>query len=159
MIAEQYAFFPALNATLNGTSAVLLLTGRVFIAKGKVAAHRTCMIAAVVASALFLCCYLFFHFKVGNILFLGQGWARPVYFDDSDFARDAGHRDRSPRYHHVESWTSRPLRKTSRHRPLDMAALDVCFRHGSDCVFHALSVVSAQLKDSFLGDSKDLCQS
>ena len=38
------------------------------------------MIAAVVASALFLACYLFFHFKVGNILFLGQGWARPVYF-------------------------------------------------------------------------------
>ena len=33
VIAEQYAFFPALNATLNGTSAVLLLTGRVLIAK------------------------------------------------------------------------------------------------------------------------------
>ena len=29
VIAEQYAYFPALNATLNGTSAVLLLTGRV----------------------------------------------------------------------------------------------------------------------------------
>jgi len=80
MIAEQYAFFPALNATLNGTSAALLLTGRVLIAKRRIAAHRVCMIAAVVASALFLVCYLFFHFKVGNILFLGQGWARPVYF-------------------------------------------------------------------------------
>jgi putative membrane protein len=31
-------------------------------------------------SALFLCCYLFFHYEVGNIRFLGQGWARPVYF-------------------------------------------------------------------------------
>lgn len=80
MIAEQYAFFPALNATLNGTSAALLLTGRVLIAKRRIVAHRICMIAAVVASALFLACYLFFHFKVGNILFLGQGWARPVYF-------------------------------------------------------------------------------
>jgi len=80
MIAEQYAFFPALNATLNGTSAALLLTGRVLIAKRRIVAHRVCMIAAVVASALFLACYLFFHFKVGNILFLGQGWARPVYF-------------------------------------------------------------------------------
>jgi len=80
MIAEQYAYFPALNATLNGTSAALLLTGRVLIAKRRMAAHRVCMIAAVVASALFLACYLFFHFKVGNILFLGQGWARPVYF-------------------------------------------------------------------------------
>jgi uncharacterized membrane protein YozB (DUF420 family) len=80
MIAEQYAYFPALNASLNGTSAVLLFTGRVMIAKGRMAAHRFCMIAAVGASAVFLACYLFFHWKVGNILFLGQGWARPVYF-------------------------------------------------------------------------------
>jgi uncharacterized membrane protein YozB (DUF420 family) len=80
LIPEQYAFFPALNAGLNGTSAVLLLSGRVLIAKKRIAAHRACMIAAVVASALFLGCYLFFHFKVGNILFLGQGWSRPVYF-------------------------------------------------------------------------------
>jgi uncharacterized membrane protein YozB (DUF420 family) len=79
-IAEQYAFFPALNASLNGASAAFLLTGRVLIANRRMAAHRVCMIAAVVASALFLACYLFFHFKVGNILFLGQGWARPVYF-------------------------------------------------------------------------------
>src|SRR5205807_6914401 len=80
VIAEQYAFFPALNASLNGTSAVLLLTGRYLISRGKMAAHRACMIAAVTASAMFLVCYLFFHYKVGNILFLGQGWARPVYF-------------------------------------------------------------------------------
>jgi uncharacterized membrane protein YozB (DUF420 family) len=79
-IPEQFAFFPALNATLNGTSAVLLLTGRVLIAKGRMAAHRACMIAAVVASALFLGCYLFFHFNVGDIHFLGQGWVRPIYF-------------------------------------------------------------------------------
>jgi len=80
VIPEQYAFFPALNATPNGTSAVLLITGRVLIARNRIAAHRACMIAAVTASAMFLACYLFFHFKVGNIRFLGQGWARPVYF-------------------------------------------------------------------------------
>ena len=74
MIAEQYAYFPALNATLNGTSAALLLTGRVLIAKGRMAAHRVCMIAAVVASYLFLACYVLFPCKVGNIIFLGQGW-------------------------------------------------------------------------------------
>ena len=80
MIPEPYAFFPALNASLNGTSAVLLLTGRALIARRKIAAHRACMIAAVVASGLFLACYLFFHYKVGNILFLGRGWVRPIYF-------------------------------------------------------------------------------
>jgi len=80
MIPEQYAFFPALNATLNGTSAVLLLAGRGLIARGRIATHRACMIAAVVVSSIFLGCYLFFHFKVGNIRFLGEGWVRPVYF-------------------------------------------------------------------------------
>ena len=80
MIAEQYAYFPALNATLNGTSAVLLVTGRYLISRGKIMAHRACMIAAVTASAVFLGCYLYFHFHAGNILFLGQGWVRPVYF-------------------------------------------------------------------------------
>ena len=79
-IAGQYAHFPVLNATLNGTSAALLLSGRVFIARGRVAAHRACMIAAVIASSLFLASYVFFHYRVGNILFLGQGWSRPVYF-------------------------------------------------------------------------------
>jgi uncharacterized membrane protein YozB (DUF420 family) len=79
-IPEQYAYFPALNATLNGTSAVLLLSGRALIAKRRIAAHRACMIAAVIASALFLACYLVFHYAVGNIRFLGQGWVRPVYF-------------------------------------------------------------------------------
>jgi|SRR5450432_2314772 uncharacterized membrane protein YozB (DUF420 family) len=77
---DQYAFFPALNATLNGTSAVFLLAGRYFIARGRLAAHRACMIAAVVASSLFLLCYLYFHFHVGNIRFLGEGAWRTVYF-------------------------------------------------------------------------------
>ena len=44
------------------------------------AAHRACMIAAVVASALFLACYVYFHAHVGNILFLGQGVWRTIYF-------------------------------------------------------------------------------
>ena len=80
MIPPQYAYFPALNATLNGTSAVLLLIGRMLIKRGKMAAHRTCMIAAMISSAVFLACYLFFHYEAGNILFLGQGWVRPLYF-------------------------------------------------------------------------------
>ena len=80
MIPEQYAYFPALNATLNGTSAVLLLTGRILIAKRRIAAHRACMIAAVATSVLFLGCYVYFHANVGNIRFSGVGWTRPVYF-------------------------------------------------------------------------------
>ncbi|MGA7929267.1 MAG: DUF420 domain-containing protein, partial [Candidatus Sulfotelmatobacter sp.] len=61
-------------------SPALLLAGRYMIARGRMAAHRACMIAAVVASALFLACYVYFHAHVGDILFLGQGVWRTVYF-------------------------------------------------------------------------------
>jgi uncharacterized membrane protein YozB (DUF420 family) len=80
VIPPQYTFFPALNATLNGTSAVLLVTGRTLITRGRIAAHRVCMIAAVTSSAVFLGCYLYFHWRVGNVRFLGEGWVRPIYF-------------------------------------------------------------------------------
>lgn len=79
MIPEQYAFFPALIASLNGASAVLLLVGRSLIMRGKLAAHRACMIAAVISSALFLACYVYFHAHVGDIHFLGQGVWRTIY--------------------------------------------------------------------------------
>jgi uncharacterized membrane protein YozB (DUF420 family) len=80
VIPEQYAFFPALIASLNGISAILLLIGRYLIARGKVAAHRASMIGAVIASALFLVCYVYFHAHVGDIHFLGEGIWRSVYF-------------------------------------------------------------------------------
>ena len=79
VIAEQYAYFPALIASLNGGSAVLLFTGRSLIMRGKVAAHRACMIAAVVSSALFLACYLYFHAHVGDIRFLGSRFWHIIY--------------------------------------------------------------------------------
>ncbi|MBZ5532997.1 MAG: DUF420 domain-containing protein [Acidobacteriia bacterium] len=72
--------FPAINATLNGASAVLILTGRAFIARKQVARHRACMIAAVITSGIFLVCYLYYHAHVGSVRFPGQGWVRPVYF-------------------------------------------------------------------------------
>ncbi|HEU5337419.1 MAG TPA: DUF420 domain-containing protein [Terriglobales bacterium] len=76
----DYTAFPAINATLNGASAVLILTGRGLIKRGRVAAHRACMIGAVVASCLFLAGYLYYHARAGVIHFQGQGAVRPVYF-------------------------------------------------------------------------------
>ena len=76
----QYAIFPVINATLNGTSAVLLLVGHNFIKRGRMAAHRAVMISAVVTSSLFLISDLYYHYHVGSVRFPGQGWWRPVYF-------------------------------------------------------------------------------
>lgn len=72
--------FPALNATLNGASAFLIITGRVFIARQQVSRHRACMIAAVVTSSFFLAGYLYYHAHVGSVHFPGQGWVRLLYF-------------------------------------------------------------------------------
>lgn len=79
MIPEQYAYFPPLIAGLNGTSAVLLVTGRHMIARNRIAAHRACMIAAVVSSAMFLACYVYFHVHVGDIRFLGNHFWHVIY--------------------------------------------------------------------------------
>ena len=79
-VPEQYAIFPAINATLNGTSAVLLYLGHGFIKRGKMAAHKNLMIAAVVTSSLFLVSYLYYHYHVGSIRFQGHGWVRLIYF-------------------------------------------------------------------------------
>jgi putative membrane protein len=79
-VPEQYAIFPVINATLNGTSAVLLLVGHNFIKRGRMAAHRAFMLAAVVTSSVFLTSYLYYHAHVGSVRFQGRGWSRPVYF-------------------------------------------------------------------------------
>jgi putative membrane protein len=71
---------PAVNATLNGTSAVFLLTGYFMIRSGKILAHKACMLTAFVCSSVFLCGYLYYHFTIGLVRFGGEGWIRPVYF-------------------------------------------------------------------------------
>jgi uncharacterized membrane protein YozB (DUF420 family) len=79
-VPAQYAIFPVINASLNGTSTVLLVTGRWFISQRRIAAHRWTMITAVITSTLFLISYLYYHYHVGSVRFQGTGWARPVYF-------------------------------------------------------------------------------
>jgi uncharacterized membrane protein YozB (DUF420 family) len=70
----------ALNATLNGTSAILLAAGYAAIRTGKREAHKRFMISAFVVSCVFLASYLLYHFRVGHVVFQGQGFIRPVYF-------------------------------------------------------------------------------
>jgi len=77
---NQYAIFPVINATLNGTSAVLLVTAHRMIKRGRMAAHRALMLTAVGTSTLFLASYLYYHAHVGSVKFQGQGWSRKLYF-------------------------------------------------------------------------------
>jgi uncharacterized membrane protein YozB (DUF420 family) len=71
---------PAVNATLNALSGILLLIGYLLIRRGQVQPHRRVMIAAFVTSSLFLVCYLVYHAQVGSVPFTRQGVVRRLYF-------------------------------------------------------------------------------
>jgi len=71
--------FPTINASLNAATAVLLVTGRLLIRRKRIAAHRACMIAAMVTATLFLSSYLYYHAHVGTTRFPGTGWPRTLY--------------------------------------------------------------------------------
>ena len=74
------SWLPGLNAVLNSTSALLLVTGWVLIRRRRIAAHQACMTAAFCVSALFLVSYLVYHAKAGSVPYTGTGAARVVYF-------------------------------------------------------------------------------
>ena len=83
---NDYHIFPVVNATLNGTSAVLLVSAYRMIRRGRVEAHRALMLAAVGTSTLFLISYISYHLLLyhhthsPSMRFQGQGWSRPLYF-------------------------------------------------------------------------------
>jgi len=71
----------ALNATLNGTSAILLAAGYAAIRSGKRALHKKLMLSAFAVSCVFLVSYVIYHVRIHQVIhFQGQGWIRPVYF-------------------------------------------------------------------------------
>ncbi len=120
---------PAVNATLNSLSAVLLTLGFIFIKRGNKIAHRNCMIAAFTTSVVFLACYLTYHFTVKAVThFVEPAWFRPIYLTIL-------------LTHTILAVIIVPmilmtlnrarLQRFELHKkiaPLDVAALDVCFR-------------------------------
>lgn len=80
-----FSDLPAVNACLNGLSALFLSAGYYYIRHKNQAAHRNCMIAAFIASILFLACYITYHSYLalclhrGPTVFTNPPWFRPVY--------------------------------------------------------------------------------
>jgi uncharacterized membrane protein YozB (DUF420 family) len=76
---------PAVNAWLNGLSAVFLTAGYYFIRHGNKTAHRNCMVSAFFTSTIFLICYLTYHIGMrihygkGHTEFQNPQWFRPIY--------------------------------------------------------------------------------
>jgi uncharacterized membrane protein YozB (DUF420 family) len=76
----SYADLPAVNATLNAISGILLICGWLLIKRGDRRRHRAAMLAAFTASALFLISYVVYHLNVGSVPFQGRGPVRVIYF-------------------------------------------------------------------------------
>ena len=71
---------PPFLAILNTTAASLVSLGYFFVRRKNTAAHRICMVSALLVSTVFMVFYLYYHAKIGNIPFAGVGAVRPVYF-------------------------------------------------------------------------------
>lgn len=76
----ELSVLPAVNASLNASSALLLLLGYAFIRQRAITAHTICMLGSCGTSALFLASYLIYHFFHGATRFPGQGFVRWVYY-------------------------------------------------------------------------------
>jgi putative membrane protein len=74
------AWLPALNAGLNGTSAVFLVLAYRAIRRRQVVAHSRFILTSLAASTLFLVSYIAYHAVHGDTPFGGHGLVRPLYF-------------------------------------------------------------------------------
>ena len=73
------AFMPAVNAALNGASALLLAAAWLAIRSGRRELHRRLVFGALGASALFLAGYVTYHFVHGDTRYPGSGPLRTAY--------------------------------------------------------------------------------
>jgi putative membrane protein len=71
---------PAINASLNALSGILLVIGYALMRARRIELHRRVMIAAFITSSIFLICYVVYHAQVGSVRFTRQGFVRPLYF-------------------------------------------------------------------------------
>ena len=73
---------PTLNAALNGLAGVFLLLGYIFIKREQCTAHKRCMIAAFITSAIFLACYLWYHYAshAHTVLQHPSAWINTLYY-------------------------------------------------------------------------------
>ena len=76
-------YFPAINASLNGLSGILLLIGYTLVKARRYTAHAVMMISALITSAAFLACYLTYHAMLvrQNVVItkFPDGAVRPFY--------------------------------------------------------------------------------
>ena len=121
---------------------MLLLIGHSFIKRGRMAAHRACMIAAVVTSSLFLVSYLVLSRARGLDPFCGARMVTSGLFLHFDFPHNSRGDHCSAGHHHSEPGLARQVRQTSRYCSMDLSDVAVRFGNGRGDLPHALQIIS-----------------
>lgn len=76
----KFSDLPTIIAGLNLLSAVMLSCGYLHIRRGNRSGHQRCMVLALIFSALFLTCYLIYHYNAGSVAYPLHDWTRTLYF-------------------------------------------------------------------------------
>ena len=79
-VGIDFSFLPPVSATLNSLVALCLLAALYFIRKKNVVNHKKSIYAAVSLSALFLVCYVLYHFTTIETTFCKEGLIKYVYY-------------------------------------------------------------------------------
>ena len=76
----DFSSLPFFHAILNGCTAILLITGFIWIKNKKTKAHKISMMTAFILSSIFLISYVVSKLTNAPVPFEGEGTIRYVYF-------------------------------------------------------------------------------
>ena len=77
---EPLGFLPPIYATINGVTAILLISAVISIKKGKQKLHQNLMTSCIALSLIFLIMYVAYHMTSDSTPYGGEGLLRYVYF-------------------------------------------------------------------------------
>ncbi|PIQ19264.1 MAG: hypothetical protein COW66_01815, partial [Flavobacteriaceae bacterium CG18_big_fil_WC_8_21_14_2_50_34_36] len=77
---ERLGFLPPIYATINGLTAIILVTAVIQIKKGNRKAHEILMKSAIGLSVLFLVMYIAYHMTSDSTAFGGEGILKIIYY-------------------------------------------------------------------------------
>jgi putative membrane protein len=80
IMMEPLSFLPPIYASINGLTAILLVSAVIAIKNGNRKRHERLMTSAIACSVVFLIMYVAYHMSSDSTKFGGEGWIRYVYF-------------------------------------------------------------------------------
>ena len=77
---EPLTFLPPIYATINGLTAIILISAFLAIKKKNIALHKNLMTTAILCSAVFLIMYMAYHMTSDSTKYGGEGILKYIYY-------------------------------------------------------------------------------